>query len=420
MLRDLEEFVFEILRQLHPDAEIIHRGFAFGHLLALCYPPRSTGQVHHFDLVGGGAYVLTLGLVPEGSSDGQEGTCVLELEETDRQLLSRCSEQAFHTFMLAWGSHMQANASNAFGALEDFCSNKGKAHVGLLRAWTGWLLSDGPLGVPLVDEADKRFKPLSGHVDAGVGMMIPNVWHKGGSNNSDRWRVVAFLFVGSEMAGQYSFSEQWNSIVILAWAYGELSPVVVSQAVQWELCMGVRVCASLTQPEDGARGKPREFLLGWYLQQCRHLAMLLLGCSPKELLPPCSTAQQSAGAVTRELVRLAPPGGDGCDRDFVIPKPKDGVECCSSVPYTTRIREWGCMERQRCGVVDKVVRMFMRVVVGCCMGDVSEPVVEPVAVGRFTKVYPCKNFLQRQKTKHPRGMYLGMGMCGTVGRNGRV
>jgi len=99
---------------------------------------------------------------------------VLELEETDRQLLSRCSEQAFHTFMLAWGSHMQANASNAFGALEDFCSNKGKAHVGLLRAWTGWLLSDGPLGVPLVDEADKRFKPLSGHVDAGVGMMIPN------------------------------------------------------------------------------------------------------------------------------------------------------------------------------------------------------------------------------------------------------
>jgi len=109
---------FEILRQLHPDAEIIHRGFAFGHLLALCYPPRSTGQVHHFDLVGGGAYVLTLGLVPDGSGEDQEGTCVLELDESDRQLLLGCGEQAFHTFMLAWGRHIQANASNAFGLLE--------------------------------------------------------------------------------------------------------------------------------------------------------------------------------------------------------------------------------------------------------------------------------------------------------------
>jgi len=373
MLRDLEEFVFAVLRELHPDGESIHGGFTFGHILALCYPPRSPGQVHHFDLIGGGAYVLTLGLVPEGRGDGQEGTCVLELDEADRQLLLGCGEQAFHTFMLAWGSHMQANASNAFGALEDFCSNKGKAHVGLLRAWTGWLLSDGPLGVPLVDEADKRFKPLSGHVDAGVGMMIPNVWHKGGSNDTDRWRVVAFLFVGSEMAGQYSFSEQWNSIVVLAWAYGELSPVVVSQAVQWELCMGVRVCASLAQPEDGARGRPREFLLGWYLQQCTYLVMLLLGCSPRELFPPCSTAQRSVGPVTRELVRLAPPGGDA--GDFVIPKPKGTVEGGSSVPYTTRIRDSGSMmERQRCGVVDGVVRMFMRVAV-CCKDAVSEQVV---------------------------------------------
>jgi len=175
------------------------------------------------------------------------------------------------------------------------------------------------------------------------------------------------------MAGQYSFSEQWNSIVVLAWAYGELSPVVVSQAVQWELCMGVRVCASLAQPEDGARGRPREFLLGWYLQQCTYLVMLLLGCSPRELFPPCSTAQRSVGPVTRELVRLAPPGGDA--GDFVIPKPKGTVEGGSSVPYTTRIRDSGSMmERQRCGVVDGVVRMFMRVAV-CCKDAVSEQVV---------------------------------------------
>jgi len=193
----------------------------------------------------------------------------------------------------------------------------------------------------------------------------PTVWHRGGSNDTDRWRVVAFLFVGSEMAGKYSFSEQWNSIVILAWAYGELSPVIVSQAVQWELCIGVRVCASLAQPEDGVRGKPHEFLLGWYLQQCTHLMMLLLGCSPKRLFPPCSTAQMSVGPVTRELVRLAPPGEEGGAGDFVIPKPRGGVEGGSSVPYTTRMWESGCMERQRCQVVDTVVSMFMRVVVRC-------------------------------------------------------
>lgn len=144
---------------LHCEASLPHRH-------ASC-PSTSTA-------LGRGAYVLTLGLVPEGSGDGQQGTCVLELDEEDRKLLVGCGEQAFHTFMLAWGAHVQLNASNAFGALEDFCSNKGKAHVGLFRAWTGWLLSDGPQGVPLVDEADKRFKPLSGHVDAGVGMMIPN------------------------------------------------------------------------------------------------------------------------------------------------------------------------------------------------------------------------------------------------------
>lgn len=53
MLRDLEEFIFEILRKLHPEGRSIHGGFTFGHILALCYPPRSPGQVHHFDLIGG-------------------------------------------------------------------------------------------------------------------------------------------------------------------------------------------------------------------------------------------------------------------------------------------------------------------------------------------------------------------------------
>jgi hypothetical protein len=54
MLRDLEEFVFLVLHELHPpDSGSIHKGFTFGHILALCYPPGSRGQVHHFDLVGG-------------------------------------------------------------------------------------------------------------------------------------------------------------------------------------------------------------------------------------------------------------------------------------------------------------------------------------------------------------------------------
>jgi hypothetical protein len=241
-----------------------------------------------FVVLCSGAYVLTLGLVPAGQGDGMEGTCVLELDEDDHNTIAQCSEQEFHTFMLAWGAHMHKHMSSAYGALEDFCSNKGKAHVAVFQAWTRWLLSDGPGSVPLVTEADKRFKPLSQKVDATVGMMIPNgvcasclmllgrcvalvsstifriltsyglqllllsfgdgccmharhmycqltraiisaVWHKGGSNPTSSWRVVAFLFVGSEMAGQYSFHEQWNSIAILAWAYGELSPVVVSQ-----------------------------------------------------------------------------------------------------------------------------------------------------------------------------------------------
>eukprot|EP00285_Hemiselmis_virescens_P000632 CAMPEP_0173414486 /NCGR_PEP_ID=MMETSP1356-20130122/84348_1 /TAXON_ID=77927 ORGANISM="Hemiselmis virescens, Strain PCC157" /NCGR_SAMPLE_ID=MMETSP1356 /ASSEMBLY_ACC=CAM_ASM_000847 /LENGTH=514 /DNA_ID=CAMNT_0014376669 /DNA_START=247 /DNA_END=1791 /DNA_ORIENTATION=+ len=373
MLRDLEEFVFAVLRELHPDGESIHGGFTFGHILALCYPPRSPGQVHHFDLIGGGAYVLTLGLVPEGRGDGQEGTCVLELDEADRQLLLGCGEQAFHTFMLAWGSHMQANASNAFGALEDFCSNKGKAHVGLLRAWTGWLLSDGPLGVPLVDEADKRFKPLSGHVDAGVGMMIPNVWHKGGSNDTDRWRVVAFLFVGSEMAGQYSFSEQWNSIVVLAWAYGELSPVVVSQAVQWELCMGVRVCASLAQPEDGGKGEAARVSAG-VVPAAVHLsgdaaagvqsqgALSTLQHGPEER-GACDEGAREAGASRRGRWGFRDPQAERYGR---------GWQQCAVYDEDSGLWEhdgeaevWG---------VDGVVRMFMRVAV-CCKDAVSEQVV---------------------------------------------
>mmetsp|Transcript_22833 Transcript_22833/g.56398 ORF Transcript_22833/g.56398 Transcript_22833/m.56398 type:complete len:758 (-) Transcript_22833:275-2548(-) len=363
MLRDLEEFIIKVLHELHPEGTSIHKRFTFGHILALCYPPKSPGQVHHFDLIGGGAYVLTLGLLPEGQGDGMEGTCVLELDHGDRKLLSECGEQVFHTFMVTWGAHVQKHISNPYGAIEDFCNDKGRAHVPLFRAWTGWLLSEGPAKVPLVTDADKRFRPLSQSVDSRICMMIPNVWHKGGSNPTSSWRVVAFIFVGSEMAGQYSFYEQWNSIVILSWAYGELSPVVVSQAVQWELCMGVRVCVSLAQP-DQAEGKPKEFFMGWYLQQCTELALLLLGCDPKELLAPCSVCESSSHQGG--LVRLAPVEGE----DLVLSKPEGAIEANGrSIPYTTEIRGSGCLERQDAGVVDTIVRMFMGV---ACSEHVSE------------------------------------------------
>ena len=67
--------------------------------------------------------------------------------------------------------------------------------------------------------------------------------------------------------------------------------------------MGVRVCVSLAQP-DQAEGKPKEFFLGWYLQECTELALLLLGCDPKELLAPCSVCETSAHQGG--LVRLSP------------------------------------------------------------------------------------------------------------------
>lgn len=52
MLRDLEEFIYQVLLQLHP-SHSIHETFTFGDILALCYPPMSPGQVHHFDLLAG-------------------------------------------------------------------------------------------------------------------------------------------------------------------------------------------------------------------------------------------------------------------------------------------------------------------------------------------------------------------------------
>lgn len=119
---------------------------------------------------GSGAYVLTLGLLPKGEGDDMEGTCVVELDEKDREILS--DENAFQTFMLAWKLHLQQ--SNPYGALEDWKDNSGKAHMTLFNAWTGWLLSTGPENVPLVTEADKKFKPLTTKVDESICMMIPN------------------------------------------------------------------------------------------------------------------------------------------------------------------------------------------------------------------------------------------------------
>lgn len=127
--------------------------------------------------------------------------------------------------------------------------------------------------------------------------------------------------------------------------------------------MGVRVCASLAQPEDTSR--PREFHLGWYLQRCTDLALLLLGGDPK-LVAPCSVGE---GSVTRrELVRLALVEG----KDVVLPKPEGFTfEAGSgSIPYTTEILQSGCLKRQDARVVDTVVRMFMGVAV-CSSKNIS-------------------------------------------------
>jgi hypothetical protein len=124
--------------------------------------------------LGSGAYVLTLGLLPEGKGNEMEGTCVLELDEEDSKILSECDEDAFQLFMVTWGGHMRDLRSNPYGALQDWKENLGKAHLKLFNAWTGWLLSTGPENVPLVTEADERFKPLSDKVDASICMMILN------------------------------------------------------------------------------------------------------------------------------------------------------------------------------------------------------------------------------------------------------
>ena len=124
--------------------------------------------------LGSGAYVLTLGLLPEGQGDKMEGTCVLELDEEDHKILSECDENAFQMFMVTWFLHLQAKGSNPYGALQDWKVRLGTAHLTLFNAWTGWLLSTGPEKVQLVTEADKRFKPLSDKVDAGICMMIRN------------------------------------------------------------------------------------------------------------------------------------------------------------------------------------------------------------------------------------------------------
>mmetsp|Transcript_20435 Transcript_20435/g.49469 ORF Transcript_20435/g.49469 Transcript_20435/m.49469 type:complete len:305 (+) Transcript_20435:1449-2363(+) len=206
------------------------------------------------------------------------------------------------------------------------------------------------------------FKPLADHVDSSVGMMIPNVWHKGGSNRSPKWRVIAFLFVGSEVSGGYNFERQLNTVTLLAWAYGDLSVVLASQAVQWELCMGVRVCATQAHPQDLIAGR-KEFYLGVYLQHCTDLAMLLLvGCNEKDFCVPCSEVEAKQPRTTD--VRLAPPAGG---EDLVAPSVEKGkVDGASYLPYGTEIAGWGSLQDLRSSDVDAVVRMFMRVV---CFDD---------------------------------------------------
>jgi len=125
--------------------------------------------------LGSGAYVLTLGLLPEGEGNEMEGTCVLKLDEEDRKTLCECDENTFQRFMVTWGSHMQQHMLfNPYGALENWQEDKGQVYLTLFNAWTGWLLSTGPEKVPLVTEVDKRFEPLSDKVDASICMMIRN------------------------------------------------------------------------------------------------------------------------------------------------------------------------------------------------------------------------------------------------------
>mmetsp|Transcript_41787 Transcript_41787/g.81686 ORF Transcript_41787/g.81686 Transcript_41787/m.81686 type:complete len:466 (-) Transcript_41787:1840-3237(-) len=364
MLRDLEEFLFAIVQRLHhPKEDNYHSSFTFGHVLALCFPPGSPGQVHHIDLLAWGGDVFTLGLVPVGEGDDQEGTCVLELNPEDKQVLDTCTPKDWHVFLLTLGTHVFHNANNAYGALESWQENEGKAHLRVFRAWCKWLLGDGPASVPLVQEADRIFKPLADHVDSSVGMMIPNVWHKGGANRSSKWRVIAFLFVGSAVSGGYNFERQLNSVTLLAWAYGDLSVVLASHAVQWELCMGVRVCATQAQPEDSSAGR-KEFYLGVYLQHCTDLAVLLLvGCNEKNVCMPCIEIEGKQPRVAS--VRLAPPAGG---EDLVVSSEDKGrVDSTSNLPYGTEIAGWGSLQGLRSSDVDAIVRMFMRVV--CFDGD---------------------------------------------------
>lgn len=124
--------------------------------------------------LGSGAYVLTLGLLPEGKGKEMEGTCVLKLDKEDHKILSECNENAFQMFMATWKGHLKDHGSNPYGALQDWKDHLGKAHLTLFNAWTGWLLSTGPEKVDLVTEADQRFKPLSDKVDASICMMIRN------------------------------------------------------------------------------------------------------------------------------------------------------------------------------------------------------------------------------------------------------
>jgi hypothetical protein len=158
------------------------------------------------------------------------------------------------------------------------------------------------------------------------------------------------------------------------------------QAVQWELAMGVRVCEVLAQPDPSQKGRPQQFLLGWYLQQCTDLAMLLLGRDPKDLMAPCTVQERRAGgAVSRELVRLAPPS-EG-EADLVVPKPLGCIEGGSSVPYTTEICDTSsCLALQDAKTVDTVVRMFMLVI---CSEDIVDAEDGSMILALWEDVQDC-------------------------------